>query len=111
MTLQSKRNPVYRVDKIEVPAGSVEEFLSRVKETHVVLRNQPGFVRDWILKKVAGPSNFNFVTIVEWASKDAMENAGKAVATFRRAQDFDTNQFMKQVGIIFDMGSYEPLDL
>ena len=42
-----------------VPHAAREEFLSRVRDTHRVLRRQPGFIRDALLEQVAGPGRFN----------------------------------------------------
>lgn len=54
---------IYRVDKFSVPQAAKDEFLKRVRDTHHVLRRQPGFIRDTLLEQVAGPGQFNIVTI------------------------------------------------
>lgn len=54
---------IYRVDKFSVPQAAKDEFLKRVRDTHHVLRRQPGFIRDMLLEQVAGPGQFNIVTI------------------------------------------------
>src|SRR6266481_8142393 len=70
---------VYRVDKFVVPTGAREEFLERARRTHALLQAQPGFLQDLILEQSSGPGEFNFVTVVEWASQEAVENARAAV--------------------------------
>jgi len=54
---------IFRVDKFVVPEASRGEFLSRIRDTHALLRQQPGFVRDAILEQASGPGRFNIVTI------------------------------------------------
>ena len=46
---------VYRVDKFVVPDQAREEFWSHVRRTHLVLRDQPGFIADYLLEQIAGP--------------------------------------------------------
>jgi heme-degrading monooxygenase HmoA len=74
---ESKR--VYRVDKFIVPIQAREEFIRNFRNTHKLLRTLPGFVRDFVLEQSEGPGEFNFVTMVEWESSEASENARAAV--------------------------------
>src|SRR6266446_8983692 len=76
--------PIYRVDKFVVPTGAREEFLERARRTHALLKAQPGFLQDLILEQSSGPGEFNFVTVVEWASQEAVENARAAVMKLHR---------------------------
>ena len=69
-TKQDGTEHIFRVDKFVVPRSARDEFLSRVKVTHEVLRRQPGFVRDNLLEQFSGPGEFNIVTIAEWESQD-----------------------------------------
>ena len=64
---------VYRVDKFVVPESAREEFLTKIRETHELLRRQPGFVRDAILEQIAGPGRFNIVTVAEWEDQSAID--------------------------------------
>ena len=42
--------PFYRIDRFVVPDAARAEFIGRVRMTHAVLRQQPGFVRDALLE-------------------------------------------------------------
>ncbi|TIT70125.1 MAG: antibiotic biosynthesis monooxygenase, partial [Mesorhizobium sp.] len=64
---------VFRVDKFVVPAAAREEILSKVRTTHELLRQQQGFVQDFLLEQFSGPGEFNLVTIVEWESQAAVD--------------------------------------
>ncbi len=70
---------VYRVDKFVVPNGAREELLSRIRDTHGLLRAQPGFLQDFLLEEPAGPGQFNLVTLVEWDGPESVERARAAV--------------------------------
>ena len=80
---------IYRVDKFAVPGGAREEFLERARRTHSLLKAQPGFLQDFVLEQSSGPGEFNFVTIVEWASPEAVENARAAVLALQRGMNFN----------------------
>ena len=97
---------IYRIDKFAVPDDAKEEFLARVRETHGILKDCPGFVDESVFEQVSGSGTFNVVTIVEWAGRDAAENAVHAVKAARAEQGFDPAAFMSKLGISPDMGFY-----
>jgi heme-degrading monooxygenase HmoA len=97
---------VYRIDKFIVPEAANPEFLARVEETHRILRDCPGFVRDDVFEQYAGSGRFNLMTIVEWASQEAIEGAIQAVEAAREAEAFDPRALMARLGISADMALY-----
>ncbi|MDT2006849.1 antibiotic biosynthesis monooxygenase [Rhodococcus opacus] len=97
---------VYRVDKFVVPDQAGEEFWSPVRRTHLVLRDQPGFVADSLLEQSAGPGRCNAVTMVQWQSAGAVEAAKPAVIDAHAAVSFDPVAFFDSVGISSDLGNY-----
>ena len=108
---QDSRNHVYRVDKFVVPNSARDEFLSRVKATHDVLRKQLGFVRDNVLEQCAGPGEFNFVTVVEWESQAHIEEARSAVAAMHKQANFNPQELFRRVGIKADLAYYKQVDV
>jgi Antibiotic biosynthesis monooxygenase len=101
---------VYRVDKFVVPGPAREEFLERARRTHALLKAQPGFLQDLILEQSSGPGEFNFVTIVEWASQEAVENARAAVVTLRREMNFTLQEVFARLDIKADIANYKRLE-
>lgn len=97
---------VYRVDKFAVPEKAREEFWGHVGRTHALLRTQPGFLDDALLEQVSGPGRFDAVTIVRWASADAMPAARDAVHAAHRAEGFDPAAFFARAGIEADVANY-----
>jgi heme-degrading monooxygenase HmoA len=79
---------IYRVDKFAVPGAAREEFIDNVRRTHSLLQAQSGFLQDFVLQQSSGPGEFNFVTIVEWASQEAVENARTAVLALHGEMKF-----------------------
>jgi heme-degrading monooxygenase HmoA len=97
---------LYRVDKFVVPDHVRDEFWTHVRRTHSVLRDQPGFLEDTLLEQHSGPGRFNVVTIVKWASPDALAAARSAVERSHRTADFQPAEFLERAGIEADMGNY-----
>jgi heme-degrading monooxygenase HmoA len=101
---------IYRVDKFVVPNGVREEFLGKVRPTHSLLKVQPGFLQDFVLEQSSGPGEFNFVTIVEWASQEAVENARAAVVKLHREMNFNAQEMFPRLGIKGDLAYYRRLE-
>ncbi|SRR6266403_888509 len=101
---------VYRVDQFIVPSGAREEFLEKALRTHALLKAQPGFLQDFVLEQSSGPGEFNFVTMVEWASQEAVENARAAVVTLHREMNFTPQEVFARLDIKADLANYKPLE-
>ncbi len=99
----------YRIDKFVVPAAAREEFLVKVMMTHKVLEAQEGFVNHAVLEQVAGPGEFNFVTVAEWESADVVERVRAVVAAVHKAANFDPQEMFARLGIRADLASYKPV--
>lgn len=100
---------IYRVDKFVVPEAARDEFLARIRETHELLRRQPGFIRDAILEQVAGPGKFNIVTIAEWQDQAAIDAARDVVRRAHAQRGFSPQETMKRLGIEADIADYRDL--
>ncbi len=98
---------LYRIDKFVVPATAREEFMSRVFQTHEVLRKQPGFIQDFLLEQVSGPGEFNIVTIAEWESEDFVPGVRAAVEALHRSTNLDPQALFARLGIKADLGNYQ----
>lgn len=101
---------IYRVDKFVVPITARKEFLDKVHRTHALLKAQPGFLQDFVLEQSSGPGEFNFVTLVEWASQEAVEKARAAVAELHRGMNFDAKELFARTGIKADIANYSRLE-
>ncbi|MCE3555717.1 antibiotic biosynthesis monooxygenase [Pseudonocardia sp. RS11V-5] len=92
---------IFRVDRFRVPPAARDEFWRNVRRTHAVLRDQPGFVDDALLE-----SGTDVVTIVRWASADALPGARAAAQAAHEARGFDPVSFFATAGIEADLGTY-----
>jgi heme-degrading monooxygenase HmoA len=98
---------VYRVDKFVVPPHARDEFLSKVRKTHELLRTLPGFLRDLVLEQSSGPGEFNFVTVAEWDDPASVENAKAAVKAMHEAMNFNPQELFARLGIKADVANYQ----
>jgi heme-degrading monooxygenase HmoA len=103
------RASVFRIDKFEVPERSLEEFLRRVRRTQEQLDAFDGCVQNHVLQKVSGPGRFNIVTVVEWASSEAIESAQQVMTRRYEEEGFVPGEFMSRLGVDADLANYTAL--
>lgn len=97
---------VFRVDKFVVPAAALDAFMTRLRYVHAILVDLPGSVQRHILSQIGGDGEFNVVTFLEWADREAM-TAAVAHMQKRFAEDgFDPKKMVVDLGIRADHGFY-----
>jgi len=101
----------FRVDRFTVPEAARDEFLAQDADTHHILRTLPGFLRDAILEKPGGPGELIILTIAEWDSTEAIENARKVIQDRRAETGFEPQEFMAKLGVTPELASYHRLDI
>ncbi|MBD1546576.1 antibiotic biosynthesis monooxygenase family protein [Roseibium aggregatum] len=106
MTAVPQTTSIFRVDKFIVPEAARDAFVERLRTIQTLLDNLEGCLQNLVLEQVSGPGTFNFVTIVEWASQEAMENARAIAAAEYARTSFNPQAFMQELGITADMGNY-----
>lgn len=102
----SASTSLFRVDKFAVPVASLSAFLERVHNVDRLLARQPGCRQNIVLTQTEGPGEFNVVTIVEWASAEAMARAKAAMQAHYASEGFDPPVFMKSLGVRGDLSVY-----
>jgi heme-degrading monooxygenase HmoA len=112
MTISSSvqhQQHVYRIDKFKVPPSAREEFFAGVHESQGFLSTLPGFVRNSVFEQMSGPGAFNFVTVVEWESGEAIEDAQKSVAAKYESIGFNPQERRTRLGIEADVAIYRAM--
>jgi hypothetical protein len=100
--------PTFRIDKFIVPAEVLARFVAKMQEIQRTLRTLPGCVRTHVLTQIGGAGEFNIVTLVEWASAEAIQNAAAVMKAKFAAEGFAPAEFAKQLGVKSDLGIYAP---
>ena len=98
---------VFRVDKFVVPVEAREEILTKVRMTHELLRQQQGFVQDFLLEQFSGPGEFNLVTIVEWESQAAVDRVVPIVKAAHERIAFNPQETIARLGVRADIANYQ----
>lgn len=100
--------PVFRIDEFRVPTEALPAFMARVRSIDQAVKRQPGCLQNRVLTRL-GPAGATLVlTLVEWASEDAMAQARTRIQAGYAAEGFDPAAFMRELGITPDMGNYRP---
>ncbi|RWD79437.1 antibiotic biosynthesis monooxygenase [Mesorhizobium sp.] len=108
MSNQNQRDgSVFRVDKFVVPAEARDEILSKVFMTHELLRQQEGFVQDFLLEQFSGPGEFNIVTMVEWESQAAVDKVVPIVRAAHERIAFSAQETIARLGVKADIANYQ----
>ncbi len=105
------REPIFLIDKFDVPPAAEAEFLRRIRATHALLSKQPGCLLNLVLRQTGGPGTFNFVTLVSWDSQEAIDRARLALITAQAADKFEQGGFLERLRVKADIATYRALDL
>ncbi|MEZ4734264.1 MAG: antibiotic biosynthesis monooxygenase family protein [Caldilineaceae bacterium] len=102
---------LYRIDKFNVPAPAHAEFLEKVQLTHELLRTLPGFIQDLVFEQSDGPGQFNFVTLVVWENRAALEAARAVVLAKHRESGFSPSETFERLHIVADVAIYSQIEV
>ena len=108
--MSASSNRIYRLDTFTVPDAAIDEFVMRIRETHELLREQPGFVQDLILEQPAEDGAIRIVTLAEWEDEASIEAAREAVQVMRKTSGFDPAAFIKRAGVEAEFREYYASD-
>lgn len=98
-------NAIFRIDRFDVPAAALEEFVGRVRHTQKVLGGFPGCKTNLVLTGPRGDRT-HILTIVEWEDQAAFDQAKTRMQQQYRAEGFDPAAFTHGHGIKADLGVY-----
>jgi heme-degrading monooxygenase HmoA len=102
----SNSTSVFRVDKFVVPSQSISVFVERIHHVQRMLGALPGCLQKHVLTQTGDSSEFDVVTVVEWASADAVKAAQAVMQKQLDSEGFDIQAFRKKLGVRGDSGMY-----
>jgi heme-degrading monooxygenase HmoA len=97
---------LFRIDKFVVPSPSISAFVERIHHVQRMLGELPGCLQKHVLTQTGDSSEFDVVTVVEWASADAIAAAQAAMQQRLASEGFDLQAFRKKLGVRGDSGMY-----
>ena len=104
--MPSESSSVFRVDKFVVPGHALPIFVEQLQRTRLTLDAIPGCRQNLVLTQLVGPGEYNVMTVVEWASPQAIVAAKDLVKKKYAEEGFDPAVFMLALGVRADMGIY-----
>ena len=81
-------------------------FMARVHRIDRDLSAMHGCKQNLVLTQTGGPGEFNVVTIVEWASTQAMAEARATMQARYAEEGFEPEAFMQEIGVRADLALY-----
>jgi heme-degrading monooxygenase HmoA len=107
---EHKGERVYRLDRFVVPAAAREELLTRVNQTHEILRRQPGFLQDFLLERPGEDGATIIVTMVEWDSRETVDRVIPIVQAAHREMGFNPKETIARLGVTAELGTYQAIE-
>ncbi|GAA0533996.1 ester cyclase [Chitinophaga japonensis] len=101
---------VYFIDKFFVPAAGKSEFLERTGINRRFIKQLPGFVEDAVYEYTDEEGNLVCITVAQWESQEALDQAKAAVQEAYKKEGFDASAMMKRLHIRADRGVYTAAD-
>lgn len=96
----------YRVDRFDVPPTALEPFMARLRSTQRLLGELEGCLQNLVLQGPDRGGSIAIVTIVEWASEQAMAAAKAAMQAHYAREGFEPATFMRELHVRPDMVVY-----
>src|SRR5579884_2619244 len=98
------------IDRFYAQKEHLRELLDAIGDTHSSLRDLPGFLRDLIVIRTATQWAVEIVTIVEWGSSRAMEDARQAVRDLASVRYLSMQSLTPRLCAQVGRGDYRPLN-
>jgi heme-degrading monooxygenase HmoA len=97
---------IFRIDRFVVPADSEAEFLDAVAATATVIKGLDGCLQKHVLKQDGASGDSTYVTVAEWASSAAFQNAHEVIAVKHKEMNLDPQELFRRLHIKAELGSY-----
>jgi heme-degrading monooxygenase HmoA len=98
------------IDKFTVPPQAIEEFTGQLQQNPNIIKKLPGFVRHDVYQRRDESGNLICITVAEWESAEALENAKKAVKATYEEENFDPAKMFERLNITADRGIYSVME-
>jgi heme-degrading monooxygenase HmoA len=97
------------IDKFTVPKNVYEEFVQRMNSNRNFLRTISGFVEDTAYERTDENGAVIVITVAVWDSREALENAKKAVQVEYKKIGFNPAEMLARLNITMDRGTYKEI--
>ena len=109
MLTDGDHQTIFRIDRFVVPVSSEAEFMAAVTETNTAFDGLEGCVQKHVLKQDGVPGDSTYMTVVEWASLAAFQNAHKVMAAKHKEMNLNPQELFTRLHIKAELGNFLPL--
>ncbi|WP_147314028.1 antibiotic biosynthesis monooxygenase family protein [Deminuibacter soli] len=98
------------IDKLFIPAGSIDELLSQTKTVGKFIKTLPGLISQQAFESRDEQGNMTLITIAIWENKEALSKAKDAVQGEFQRLNIQPQEFIKRLNIKMERSIYNTLD-
>jgi len=108
MRTNERPESVFRIDRFVVPGPAEAEFLAAVRETNTVFEAMDECLQLHVLKQEGQSGGYNYITVAQWTSADAIPKARAAVAARHQSMNLNPQELFARLSIKAELGYYLP---
>jgi heme-degrading monooxygenase HmoA len=106
----NEKTNVALIDKLSIPAASIDEFLHQTKIIGEFLRTLPGFISQQAFASKDSEGNMTLITVAIWEDQDALGKAKNAVQTEFERLNLHPQELFKRLNVKMERSVYRILD-
>jgi len=96
------------IDKFIIPQSARQEFTERMTFNRDFIKNLPGFLGDAAYERADENGNIICITIANWESEDALNQAKLAVQAEYQRINFNPAELLNRLNIIMERDTFQP---
>jgi hypothetical protein len=96
------------IDKFIIPQSGKHEFTERMNYNRDFIKNLPGFLGDAAYERAGENGNIICVTIANWESEEALNQAKIAVQAEYQRINFNPAELLTRLNITMERDIYQP---
>jgi predicted ester cyclase len=106
----TNKEKVIFIDKFIIPSKASKEFYERVSINRAIIKKLPGFIKDEAYQHIDQHGNTICITIAQWESKKALEDAKIIVGEEYKRQGFNPAEMMERLGVTMEREVYQEVN-
>jgi heme-degrading monooxygenase HmoA len=97
------------IDKFTIPQQAKQEFTEKMNINRAFIKSLPGFIADSAYERIDENGNLICITVVIWASEQALNEAKAAVQAEYQRIGFNPAELLTRLNITMEREVYQPM--
>ncbi|NHA05069.1 antibiotic biosynthesis monooxygenase [Mucilaginibacter sp. HC2] len=97
------------IDKFVIPQNGKQEFTERMNFNRDFIKNLPGFLGDAAYERIDENGNMICITIANWESEEALNQAKLKVQAEYQRIDFNPAELLSRLNITMVRAVFQPV--